>query len=271
LTIKSSPEARQRRNLVADDDAVALGATGDDLLILGAAGARLIIAAAGAAAVDADAVALAGDAVALARAGRAVRSRGAVAGRVGAGAERQVGADGADGRGDVEVGNDILSILVIVDAGGGEAGAKLLLVELNDVAGGAGVDGLGSLDLGDRQGAALGDISRVAAGALGRLGAGGVAAGGRLGGRLGLGNIEDVELAAGGGLDGGLLAGVVRDVIAVDDVVVPVALAGLESGAGEAEGTLPRARLGGRLVLGKGELASVVVPRTEKVDRLDAG
>jgi len=62
----------------------------------------------------------------------------------------------------------------------------------------------------------------------------------------------------------------VGNVVAVDDVVVPVALAGLEGGVLEAKGALPGARLGGRLVLGKRELADVVVPGTEKVDGLDA-
>jgi hypothetical protein len=60
-------------------------------------------------------------------------------------------------------------------------------------------------------------------------------------------------------------------VVAIDDVVVPVALAGLEGGDGEAEGALPRAGLGRGLVLGERELAVVVVPGAEKVDGLDAG
>jgi hypothetical protein len=62
----------------------------------------------------------------------------------------------------------------------------------------------------------------------------------------------------------------VGNVVAVNDVVVPVALASLEGGVLEAKGALPRARLGGRLVLGKRELADVVVPGAEKVDGLDA-
>lgn len=92
---------------------------------------------------------------------------------------------------------------------------------------------------------------------------------GRLG-RLVLGDIEDVQGTAGGGLDGRGLTGVVGDVVAIDDVVVPVALAGLEV-ALEAEGTLPRAGLGGSLVLGKGDLANVVVPGSKQVNGLDAG
>jgi hypothetical protein len=36
---------------------------------------------------------------------------------------------------------------------------------------------------------------------------------------LGAGDVKDVELAAGGGLDGEFAGGVVRDVVAVDDVL----------------------------------------------------
>lgn len=57
--------------------------------------------------------------------------------------------------------------------------------------------------------------------------------------------------------------------VAIDDVVVPVSLTGLEGGAGEAEGSLP-GTLGGALVLGERKLADVVVPRAEQVDGLDA-
>ena len=60
-------------------------------------------------------------------------------------------------------------------------------------------------------------------------------------------------------------------VVAIDDVIIPVTLASLKDRAGEAEGALPRARLGGGLVLGEGELANVVVPGAEKMDGLDAG
>lgn len=61
-----------------------------------------------------------------------------------------------------------------------------------------------------------------------------------------------------------------RDVVSIDDVVVPVSLASLEVTL-ESEGALPRAGLAGRLVLGKGDLAGVVVPRTKQMDGLDAG
>lgn len=45
----------------------------------------------------------------------------------------------------------------------------------------------------------------------------------------------------------------------------------LESSALEAEGAFPRASLGGGLVVGKGKLSRVVVPRTEEMYGLDSG
>jgi hypothetical protein len=62
----------------------------------------------------------------------------------------------------------------------------------------------------------------------------------------------------------------VGDVVAVDDVVVPVSLASFQSRVLEAESSLPRTRLGRSLVLGERELADVVVPRAQKMDGLDA-
>lgn len=259
------------------------------LLVLGVARAVGAVAAAGTTAVELDAVALAGDAVALAGAGGAVGVGGAVAGERGrgrraVGAVGQGAAGGGDGRG-AEVGEDVL----VIDAGGAEAGGELIdllvvvVVRVQDVLGRVGRHGLGGLDLRSGQGAALGDLDgEGAAGARRGLVLGGgarraLAAG--LGGRLGrgrrrrlggrLGHIEDVQLTAGGGLDGRVLAGVVGNVVAINDVVVPVALAGLEGRGLEPEGALPG--LGGRLVLGKGKLADVVVPRAEEMDGLDAG
>jgi hypothetical protein len=92
-------------------------------------------------------------------------------------------------------------------------------------------------------------------------------------GRLWLiqGDVKDVELAAGGGLDDGVDAGVVGDMVTVDDVVVPISLASLEGRVLEAEGSLPRSRLGRRLVLGEGELANVAVPGAQEMDGLYTG
>jgi hypothetical protein len=59
--------------------------------------------------------------------------------------------------------------------------------------------------------------------------------------------------------------------VPIDDVVVPVSLTSLESSALEAEGAFPRTSLGGGLVVRKGKLSAVVVPRTEKVYGLDSG
>ena len=244
----------------AHDDTVAARRRGRDVLFLGLGGARrAVVAAAGAAAVEADALALAGDAVALARAGGAVRGRGAVArdgaGRAGAVAE--------------------VRVVVRLDLVGGKLLGELIdVVVVEDGAGGVGGNRLGRLDLRGRQGAALGDVPRrrlVARGALvvarrRRRRLVGLGAGA---GRLG--DVEDVELAAGGAFDARLDRGVVGDVVAVDDVVVPVALARLQGRAGEAESALPRAGLGRGLVLGEGKLSGVVVPRAEEMDRLDAG
>jgi len=159
------------------------------------------------------------------------------------------------------------------------------------MAGRVGGNGLRSLDLRSGQGAALGDVNakgmaglgtgglrglgaRVAAGALRTAGVA-IAArlGGGLGGRLRRlvgGNIKDVQAAASGRLDSRGLTRVVGAVVAIDNVVVPVPLASLEDRAGEAEGALPRARLGRGLVLGERELANIVVPGTEKMNGLDA-
>ena len=91
----------------------------------------------------------------------------------------------------------------------------------------------------------------------------------RGGDRARLGHVEDVELAACGRLLCRGLGGVVRDVVAVHDVVVPVALAGGQSRGLEAEVALPGAGFGG--IFAERELARVVVPGAEEVDCLDVG
>ena len=60
-----------------------------------------------------------------------------------------------------------------------------------------------------------------------------------------------------------------RDVVAVNDVVVPVALALLQGLALEAESALPATSLVG--ILGERELSVVVVPGAEQVDGLAVG
>ena len=276
------------RHLV-DNDAVA-AAVGDGLvLLLGVAddaGAVRVIAAAGTATVELDALTLAGDAVALAGAGAAVRVGSAVAGEAGAGrgAVGAVGQGRAGGRdwGRAEVGEGILVDLGVAEAGSELLNVVLVVVGVQDVLVAAGSHGLGGLDLGDGERATLGDVGDGSTAALGVLGgrlAGGLAGG--LGGRLGVlgrlgrglasGDIEDVQLAASGGLSGGLDGRVVGDVVAINDVVVPVSLARLESGGLEAESALPGTRLGGGLVLGKRKLTLVAVPGAEEMDGLDAG
>jgi len=218
----------------------------------------------GATAVDADALARSGEAIALARARlRQVGEGGGlvVRGRIGDWRQRS---------GRLAIVGDIVAVLILLgQTGAGKAHREvfhLTLGEGQDVLGLAGRDGLRSLDLRDGQGAAAGDVKSEGRG-LGR----GLLAGGR--GLLGLlgGNVQDVELPAGGGLDSGGQAWVMGTVVAVEDVIVPVALAGLELGRGEAEGGLPGARLGRRLVAGERELVDVAVPRADEVNSLDAG
>lgn len=85
---------------------------------------------------------------------------------------------------------------------------------------------------------------------------------------LATGDIEDVELAAGGGLDGVFDSRVVRNVITVHDIVIPVATTELQHGSLEAELAQP----GTGLVFSRQrKLTRVVVPRADQVDGLDVG
>ena len=171
--------------------------------------ARVVVAAAGAAAVDAHAVALAGDAVALAGAGAVVGAGRGVARQAGVGAAglvgrvRHVGAAAGHGRraDDAVVGRHVRAVLgvevvavvdngrvllvALLDAGGREALRELVQIVVDvgsqDVARGMRRLGLGALDLGHGQGAALGDLVLGAA----LLGGGGGRVGGRVGGLAG--------------------------------------------------------------------------------------
>lgn len=191
------------------------------LVALARALAALVrVAAPGALAVQLDAVAAAGDAVALAGAAAA----GALAGdgrrRRGAAAAAAAGAE----RRHVRVGLGLGLVVLLVVRGeldGGELGGELLVrvggrvVAGEDLARLAWLDGLGRLDLRRGQSAALGDVGGDAArGALGLL----LVARGVLG-LLAGGDVERVQLAAGGRLDDMVLCWVVRDVVAVDDVL----------------------------------------------------
>ena len=80
---------------------------------------------------------------------------------------------------------------------------------------------------------------------------------------LGLWNVEGVQFAASGWLSDGLASRVVGDVVAIDDVVVPVSLALLQCRALESECPLPPAGLAG--ILGERKLPVVVVPRSEEM------
>ena len=86
-----------------------------------------------------------------------------------------------------------------------------------------------------------------------------------------VGDVKNVQVSTGGRFRGGLLAGVVRSMVSINDVVVPIALAGLKGRVLELEGALPGTRLGRGLVLGERELADVVVPGAEEMNCLDGG
>jgi len=255
------------KRLPADDDTLAAGGALGVVLILGLGGAlgSVGVAAARTTTVELDAGAGTSDTVALACAA----GRSAGDGRRGAG----TGAAGSEGR-DVGVGvrvrivlGVILRFVRVVDVGGGESSGELLDGWAGEGLGAEGSAGMGllghrGLDLRRAEGAALWDVrdaARSAGGLVGGSGSGGLARG----------DVEDVELAASGGLDDGVAGGIVRDVVAIDDVVVPVALALLQGLALEAESTLPATSFGG--ILGERELAVVVVPGSEKVHRLAVG
>lgn len=82
-------------------------------------------------------------------------------------------------------------------------------------------------------------------------------------------DIESVEFTTCCGFCDGFAGRVVRDVVAVYDVVVPVPLTLLECCALESEGSFPAASFG--RVLGEGQLAIVIVPGAEQVDGFDIG
>jgi hypothetical protein len=235
--------------LSADDDALAAGRLLlVDVLVLGRAVLGVIrVSASRTSAVKLDAVTSTGDAKALACAAAATRANTAGRARVG----------GAGGEG-WDVGAFIRVVLgvvrVVLDGLLSEAAVELLegglvVLGVDDLAGLAWALGLGSDDALWAEGTALcdgsgGDTARLA------VGAGG--------GRLGGGDVDDVELAASGGLGGVVLGWVVRDVVAVNDVVVPVALALLECSTVELEASGPASRL--LKVLGERELTLVAVP-----------
>jgi len=173
---------------------------------------------------------------------------------------------------DIGVGVALLFGGIVFDLGSGEFGSELLqsrVLELfmADLAGFLGLVRSWRDDLRLVEGTALGytAVRGDAAGVTGGLGRGG----GGFGGLASVGDVEDVQLAAGGGLGDGLASWIVGDVVAVDDVIVPVSLALLEGLALEAEGAFPAAYF--HRVLGKRELAIVVVPGAEQMDGLDVG
>lgn len=250
--------------LAADDDTLATDATASTAVLLiavlgfGAAslGGLGDVAAAATTAVQLDAVTLASDAVTFTAAlhggiahGGQRRGRGRARG-----AGRQRGAGGA--------GRAVGVRVLIGQTGAREAtgevvdgGSELSLAKLT---GSVRLGGLGVLDSGGRKGTASCDAGRGAV----RLGSITATAG------LATGDIEDVKLAAGGGLDGVLDGGIVRDTVAIHDIVIPVTAAELQHGGLEAELAQPCTRL---VLSGQRQLTRVVVPRADQVDGPDVG
>lgn len=97
----------------------------------------------------------------------------------------------------------------VVDLGGGA------VVCLADAAGSVGLRRLGVSDLAGGERAALGDLAGLTVATLGDG-----ERGGGDGARLGRGDVEDIEGAAGCGLLGEGLGGVMRDLVAVHDVLL---------------------------------------------------
>jgi len=255
-----SNSSRSSTHSATDDDAVTSGSA--DALVLGVgvrgtAGLVIGVAAAGTATVELDAVAGAGDAVALARA-----AAGAIGGN--AGWRGGVGAAGAGERWNVRLGVRV-DVGLLVDVGIAEAGGELVNGGLgvalgNNVGGLDRVVGLWALDVGWADGTATRNVlGHAARGALGGIAGRGLCAAGW--------DIEDVQLALGGWLKNGLLGWVMGAVVAIHDVVVPVALALLKGPAGEAESAVP-VGLGRGGIARKRKLSLVVVPRPEQVDGL---
>jgi len=79
-------------------------------------------------------------------------------------------------------------------------------------------------------------------------------------------DVQGVQLATSGGFGDRLAGGIVGDMVAIDDVVVPVSLTLLQGCTLEPESSLPATGLSRVLVQRK--LSIVVVPRSKKMDCL---
>jgi len=137
---------------------------------------------------------------------------------------------------------------------------KLVVIGLNDVAGLIGLDGVRGADLARRDGPAFGDVDGRWPGV--SLGV----ARGRLLDVGRCGNIEDVELAASGRLNGGVPGRIMGDMVAIDDIVVPISMARHKCRSLEPEGAFPTALLS--RVFRKRKLALVIIPRAQQMNGL---
>jgi hypothetical protein len=88
-------------------------------------------------------------------------------------------------------------------------------------------------------------------------------------GRFGFaGDIDDVQFATSCGFCGVIFGWVMRNMVAIDDVIVPVPLALLQSIPLKLERSYPSTALLG--VLGQRKLTCIIIPRAEEMHRLAA-
>jgi len=76
-------------------------------------------------------------------------------------------------------------------------------------------------------------------------------------------NVENIQDAASSWFGSWWYGRVVRDVISINDVVIPISLTRLKSGALKSESTFPATGFWGSLVLSKWKLTGIVIPATK--------
>lgn len=135
-----------------------------------------------------------------------------------------------------------------------------VIVRLDDALGLVGLVWERGADLAGRHAPAMWDVNGgrpgVALGVTGR------------GGRLGVvrrWDVKNIELTASRGLYGGIFGRIMGDMVAIDDIVVPISMAGHKGRSLELECSFPTSLL---RTFGERELALVVVPRAKQVNCL---
>lgn len=136
-----------------------------------------------------------------------------------------------------------------------------IVVRLHNVLRLVGLDRMRRADLAGGNGPSLGNIDGRGAGVTLRM-----TGAGRRFGRHRRGDVEDVELPARRGLNRGVFRGVMGDVVAIDDVVVPIPMARHQRRSLELESAPPTPLLPG--VFRQWKHALVVVPGAQQVNGL---